>query len=166
MKYIFFKNVKTIEELKEQYKKLAFKHHPDKGGKLEDMQKINLEYDELFKLVKNTHRTKDGNTYTDNASDFNIPNNFKQVINAIIKFNCKIELCGNWIWVFNAFKYKEQLKELNFFYCSGKKAWAWTDAPTKNKHRLTLDEIRRLHGSEIIKEQEEQEEQKKISKAC
>lgn len=30
MIYKFFKDVKTIEELKAQYKKLAFEHHPDK----------------------------------------------------------------------------------------------------------------------------------------
>ena len=54
-------------------------------------------------------------------------------------------------------EYAQQLKELGFFYCSGKKAWAWTDLPAaKNRHRLTLDEIRRLHGSEIIKDEEAQ----------
>lgn len=166
MKYEFFKNVKTIEELKEQYKKLAFKHHPDKGGKLEDMQKINIEYDELFKIVKDTYKTADGKTYSKQSNYDEMPDTFKKIINAIINFNCKIELCGNWLWVFNGYQYKKELKELNFFYCSKKRAWAWTDTPTKkNKHKLTLDEIRRLHGSEIIKEQEEQEKQKQIQKA-
>lgn len=45
MQYKFFKNVTTLEELREQYKKLAFEHHPDKGGKNEDMQQINAEID-------------------------------------------------------------------------------------------------------------------------
>lgn len=45
----FFQNVNSIEELKEQYKKLCFQHHPDKGGKTEDMQQINAEFDELKK---------------------------------------------------------------------------------------------------------------------
>lgn len=43
MKYKFFENVKTIEELKRQYKTLAFKYHPDRGGNVEDMQHINAE---------------------------------------------------------------------------------------------------------------------------
>lgn len=63
MNYKFFDNVKTIEELKRQYKTLAFKHHPDRGGKVEDMQRINAEYDELYKRVKNIHETADGKTY-------------------------------------------------------------------------------------------------------
>jgi len=158
MNYKFFKNVQTIEELKQQYKKLAFAHHPDRGGKVEDMQAINAEYDELYKRVKNVHKSANGKTYTKQESKNDIPDKFRDIINAIITFNCKIELCGAWLWVFNAFQYKKQLKELGFFYCSNKKAWAWTDNPTKNKHKLTLEEIRRLHGSEVIREEEEKQQ--------
>ena len=158
MKYKFFKNVQTIEELKQQYKKLAFAHHPDRGGKVEDMQAINAEYDELYKRVKNVHKSANGKTYTKQESKNDIPDKFRDMINAIIAFNCKIELCGAWLWVFNAFQYKKKLKELGFFYCSNKKAWAWTDNPTKNKHKLTLEEIRRLHGSEVIREEEEKQQ--------
>ena len=156
MIYKFFKDVKTIEELKAQYKKLAFAHHPDKGGKTEDMQQINNEYDELFQRVKNVHATAGGKTYTKKEERADVPDKFREIINAIINFNCRIELCGSWLWVFNAYQYREELKKLDFFYCSGKKAWAWTDNPTNNKHKLTLEEIRRLHGSEIIKTEEEQ----------
>lgn len=156
MIYKFFKDVKSIEDLKAQYKKLAFANHPDRGGKTEDMQQINNEYDELFKRVKNVHATADGKTYTKKEEQTDVPDNFREIINAIITFNCKIELCGSWLWVFNAFHYRNELKALGFFYCSGKKAWAWTDNPTNNKHKITLEEIRRLHGSEIIKDEEQQ----------
>ena len=56
MIYKFFKDVKTIEELKSQYKKLAFAHHPDRGGNTADMQQINNEYDEIFTFI--TKKTK------------------------------------------------------------------------------------------------------------
>ena len=169
MKYVFFKNVETFEDLKEQYKKLGFKHHPDKGGKTEDMQQINAEYDELKKRVKDIHRDKNGKPYESKEKTADdIPDRFREIINAIIKFNIDIELCGSWIWVFKAYNYREQLKNLGFFYCNGKKAWAWAEQPTNNKHKLTLDEIRRLHGSEIVKtaEEEAEEEQKKIKGAA
>ena len=58
--------------------------------------------------------------------------------------------------------YDNYTEELGFFWCSAKKAWAWTDKPTENKFRLSLDEIRRLHGSEIIKE----EQNKKLLQAA
>lgn len=164
MKYRFFKNVDSVEELKAQYKKLAFKHHPDKGGKVEDMQQINAEYDELLKLVKFVHKTADGKTYTKKEEErADVPDKFREIIDAIITFQCRIELCGSWLWVFNAYAYKDRLKALGFFYCSAKKAWAWTDSPTNNKHKLTLEEIRRLHGSEVIKDGEE--ETKKLNRS-
>ena len=39
MKY--FKDCKTIEEVKSLYKKLAMENHPDKGGDTATMQAIN-----------------------------------------------------------------------------------------------------------------------------
>lgn len=153
MTYRYFSNVTTFEELKRQYKTLAFKYHPDReGGSVEAMQRINAEYDELKKYIGNVHETADGRTYTrEEAAD--VPDNFRAIINAIITFDCTIELCGSWLWVFNAYAYRKQLKELGFFWCSAKKAWAWTDKPTDNKYRLSLEEIRRLHGSEVIREE-------------
>lgn len=35
----WFNNPKTLEELKQQYKKLALKHHPDLGGNTADYKK-------------------------------------------------------------------------------------------------------------------------------
>ena len=37
----WFNNPETLEDLKKQYKKLAFQNHPDRGGKTSDMQEIN-----------------------------------------------------------------------------------------------------------------------------
>ncbi len=169
MNYRFFKDVQSVEELKTQYKKLAFEHHPDRGGKTEDMQAINAEYDELLKIVGKIHKTKDGKTYKRECRA-DVPDRFKEIINAIISFNCKIELCGSWIWVFNAYQYKDQLKELGFFWCNSKKAWAWTDNPTNNKIHYSLEQRRRMHGSEVIREEEENadngNEQKKLQGAA
>ena len=86
MIYKFFKDVKSIEELKSQYKKLAFQHHPDRGGNTADMQQINNEYDELLKRVKNVHATVDGKTYTKADEPADVPDNFRKIINAIISF--------------------------------------------------------------------------------
>ena len=152
MTFQYFKDVTTFEELKRQYKALAFKYHPDReGGSVQAMQRINAEYDELKKRVGNVHETANGKTYTrTDAAD--VPDNFRKIINAIITFDCRIELCGSWLWVFNAYAYRKQLKDLGFFWCSNKKAWAWTENPGENKYRLSLEEIRRLHGSEVMKE--------------
>ena len=44
----WFKDCDCIEELKSQFRKLAMAHHPDRGGRKEDMQEINAEYTALF----------------------------------------------------------------------------------------------------------------------
>ena len=102
MTYKYFENVTTFEELKRQYKTLAFKYHPDReGGSLEAMQRINAEYDQLKTHVGNVHETADGRTYTREAAA-DVRDNFRAIINAIITFDCTIELCGSWLWGFNA----------------------------------------------------------------
>ena len=46
---------KTLEELKKQYRKLVFQHHPDKGGDADKMKAVNNEYDALFSKLKDIH---------------------------------------------------------------------------------------------------------------
>lgn len=51
----WFNNPETLEDLKKQYKKLAFQNHPDRGGKTSDMQEINAEYEALFSRLIEDH---------------------------------------------------------------------------------------------------------------
>ena len=43
----YFKNINSLEQLKNNYKELLKANHPDNGGNLETMQDINCEYDAL-----------------------------------------------------------------------------------------------------------------------
>ena len=49
----YFKNVKSFEDLKNQFRELARKNHPDAGGDSNAMKSINCEYDALFAIWKN-----------------------------------------------------------------------------------------------------------------
>lgn len=48
----YFQAIGSLAELKKQYRKLAIENHPDKGGRAEVMQRINLEFEKLFALWK------------------------------------------------------------------------------------------------------------------
>lgn len=56
----YFKNVKSFEDLKSQFKALLKENHPDNGGDLEVMKEINVEYDALFPIWKNRKEVETG----------------------------------------------------------------------------------------------------------
>ena len=62
-----FKNVKSFEDLKSQYKQLLKANHPDNGGDVSKMQEINVEYDALFKIWKDRHEATTGEKVTETA---------------------------------------------------------------------------------------------------
>lgn len=143
---VYFKNVKSIQELKKQYRDLVMQYHPDLNEEdtTEIMQNINSEYNQLFAKVKNVFTNAEGKIYekenTENVDDF------KNILNKIITFkDCKIEVIGNWLWVYGNTKYyKEILKSLNFNWINNKKAWSYHKDKyfKKSKKEYTLEELR------------------------
>lgn len=93
MKY--FKNVANVKELKAEYKKLARKHHPDMGGDVEIMKKINEEFDFLVATlpdeVKSDVKNFRSEFYTQNGwagSNYDYNLSMKDIANKVRNF-CK-----------------------------------------------------------------------------
>ncbi len=155
----YFKNVNTLEELRRQYKNLLKKYHPDNAsGSTEATQEINAEYDKLFKALKDRHENNATSNKEDTAKtdfntmkyDFTEDYKLREVLQQIITFDgITIELCGSWIWAFNSYIYRKELKELGFRYASKKQAWYWhSETFHKKSHRtLSMDAIRSYYGS-------------------
>lgn len=144
----YFKNVQSLEELRRQYKDLLKKYHPDnKNGSTQACQEINAEYDKLFKALKDKHENATSSKYDFNAeSDKAI----RDILQKIIKFtNATIEVCGSWVWVFNSYEYRTELKGMGFKFASKKKAWYWhgEEYQKKSHKSLSMDRIRDLYGS-------------------
>ena len=146
----YFKDVNTLEELRKQYKELLKMHHPDNGGNVSDMQEINTEYDQLFKILKNRHEksadSKENNAKTDFNNmkyDFTEDQKLREVLQRIITFEgINIEIVGCWIWVDgNTYEYKDALKEIGFKWAREKKKWYFhTEAFRKrSKKKLSMD---------------------------
>ena len=64
---MYFKNVKSLEDLKSQFRSLALKNHPDAGGDPEVMKEINVEYDALFAIWKSRQEKETGNPVQESA---------------------------------------------------------------------------------------------------
>ncbi len=150
MTYRFFQKVETLEDLRAQYKKLAMQYHPDRGGSTEDFQALGAEYEELLKTVGSTRRNKDGETYTKQGYNA-AADRFKDIIDRIIHYDVTIEICGCWVCVGNAYNYRKELKEAGFFWCSSKKMWAWAEEPYTTAVKISMDRIREIYGSEVVK---------------
>ena len=158
MKY--FNNVSNLSELRKQYKELLKKYHPDNGGNVADMQEINAEYDNLFKILKDKHDSKatDSNkTSFDNMQyDFAEDEKLREMLEKIIGFSSiTLEVIGNWLWAFDSYNYRKELKELGFRYAKNKKAWYWHSESFRKKSRksLSMDDIRSYYGSTEIRAQ-------------
>ncbi|MDD4779235.1 MAG: molecular chaperone DnaJ [Tissierellia bacterium] len=149
----FFANCKTLEELKKEYKKLAMLHHPDRGGRLETMQAVNNEYDELFPLLKNKHNKEN----TKNQTTEGI-NDYKDIINQLIKYrDITIELCGTWLYVYGdgTKAIKDIISDLGFWWANKKKMWYLKpEGFISHKHKTwSMDAIRETYGSNKIETQ-------------
>jgi len=142
-----FTSPKDLSELRNQYKTLVFKHHPDVSGydSIEVMKLINNEYE---KLTKDLAR---GLKYEDSEIEFS--ELFRQKIEVLLKLDgILIEIIGNWIWVTGETKkHKDALKEMSFRFAPKKVAWYFKNYKfyKRNKEK-DLDEIRSMYGSQVV----------------
>lgn len=148
--YKYFKNCKTKEDAKKLYKKLAFKHHPDKGGDVEVMKAINNEFDDFMKNFKEEKDSKKEYEFTATT--------YRKLIEQLIKFdNIVIDIVGCFIWVTgNTYSIKEELKQLGFRYSKNKKSWyVAPEEYMKNrvnyKKKYSMNEIKNKYGCTSIK---------------
>lgn len=63
----YFKKVSSYDDLKEQYRVMIKKNHPDNGGDKEVMQEINCEYEALFRIWKQKKAAETGEEITETA---------------------------------------------------------------------------------------------------
>lgn len=149
MKY--FQNINTLDDLKSAYRRLAMKHHPDRGGDLETMKAINAEHDALFETLKKRHNE----TADDDRKTTETAEEFREVIAALMKLDgLDVELCGSWLWIGgNTKEHKEALKAIGCRWSNNKKLWYWRHNEEGRKwHRgnRTMGEIRTKYGSQTF----------------
>jgi curved DNA-binding protein CbpA len=147
----FFEKVRTLDELRKEYHRLAFLHHPDKGGNTKTMQAINNQYEVLTKKLINSHED-----YSDERKDWemHVSEELQRMIEKVIHLDgVTIELIGTWLWISgNTYAVKEKLKAIGCKYSPPKSAWYWHEGEyVKNNNSLhSMDELRNLWGHQEI----------------
>lgn len=148
----FFENIKTLNELKKAYKELARKYHPDLGGSVEEMQKINAEYDDMLAwFAKYGDRTEKEKASAEQGAE--IPSWFRDIISKLVTLtDIQIEIIGGWIWLSGAVgKHLRKIQSLGFEYSRKQNRYYKNDGvKTKRASRLSMDTIREIYGSQII----------------
>ena len=159
MRFEYFKaDFRTpIEEIKRQYHRLVLAHHPDRGGDLRAMQKVNEEWDWLKKHNYDIHEASNGAVYTDErqVAPDDVTERFATLINALIRLDgVGIEVCGSFIWLSgNTYEWRKAIKALGFRWARRKQMWYL--APTNYRRtsgEWSMDEIRAYHGSQVVTE--------------
>ena len=155
MKY--FEAARTLEDVKQLYKKLARDLHPDCNPERDttaEFQEMQRQYNEAFKRLKNVHINKDGETYERDTEE--TPEQFADLINALLKMpGLMIELCGSWLWITGDTRsHKDELKVLGFKWSKNKSAWYFHFEPYRkhSKKSVDLDTIRAMYGSQKFTE--------------
>ena len=146
MKSKFFYQCRTLREIKQKYKELAMKHHPDRGGDNKTMQEINLEY---ALIINNPFYGFSNQSEGEKQAYVEFP----EVIGKIIHLDLIIEVIGNWVWVSGeTYLYKDHLKEIGLYFAPNKKMWYWRprEYSSNNRNPLPIEKIRALYGSDTV----------------
>lgn len=153
--YNYLFSASTPEELKKRYIELIKTNHPDKGGSVETCQEINAIFDKLQHHPKFNGKHQATEEATEEKPQGVGPKTLEIIANLAGFEGLHLEICGSWLWVTgDTWNYRAELKSQGLKWASNKKAWffheyEWT---RKNRHSMTMDEIRENHGSEKIKE--------------
>ncbi len=154
----FFIDCRTIEQVKNRYRDLAKKHHPDLGGNTARMQAINIEYAEAMRRAipseENEYRREQANA------------GFKPLREAIefavtLPENISVNICGFWLWLEGeTYLCKDRIKSftsadgIRFRWSKHKQSWYFAAVPSLNRsgHCYSFEEIEAIHGREVFTE--------------
>jgi hypothetical protein len=158
MKLNYFINIHNLEELRKEYRRLAFLHHPDRGGVTSIMQAVNNEYEYLSENLINSNESfsTERKVYETWVSDA-----MKEKINVVITIEgITIEVIGSWLWITGlTYPVRELLRAAGFSFSHNKVAWFFHvgNYHKTNNNRYELEDIRNMFGSFEIEKEEKRE---------
>ena len=156
---LWFSNCNSVDELKKEFRRLVFIHHPDKGGNVKTMQELNAEFTSRLSYL--TNRASQSDASYNVQGEVNIGERYREVIEKIIHLpRIEIEICGSWIWVGGDTKpVSPTLKAAGLFWSSNKQKWYWRPSTQASVRRrqMPISWIRHHYGSAFIQQEPAQQ---------
>lgn len=150
----WFFTCKTLDEAKKIYRDLMKKYHPDLGGDTATAQAINAAYDAFCNRYM--HDSFTSYEQTSGKTAYANRDTFGYILRQVMGLNVKIEIIGYWIYCFDSYESRTELQGMGFWFSKKHKAWVFSGGKKKLiKSKYSTDDIRNMHGSEVIKEKEE-----------
>ncbi len=147
----YFENITNLDDLRKAYHRLAFEHHPDRGGDNLIMQTINAQYERLSKklIYSSDDFSEERKVYERNLS-----HELRKIIERVILLEgVTIELIGSWLWISgNTFPIREKLKSEGFKFSPPKLAWYWHEGEfiKRSKSLQSMEELRDYWGHQYV----------------
>lgn len=147
----YFLGATTVEEIKARYRRLAFSHHPDRGGDAEVMKVVNRQYhEELRQCHGETSRDSTGHEHTYHYNE-TVEQAVMDKLGELLRLalpNIRIMLVGTWIWIDGETKpLKEKLKVQGFRWHGQREKWYWhTGRYRRGQSRGEFDQLAAKYG--------------------
>lgn len=164
----YFEGIQDIPSLRERYKKLVFRYHPDLNPEKDDsiMKLVNCEYERLLEIFRAKDSHFQSFSEEKKADEARFDKELREKLDTLFCFpdEIVIEICGSWIWLSGETrKHKEVIKEKGFFFSGDKKKWYWkpSDYKRKNWKKWDIEKIRAVYGSEEYRKKYQEKEKEK-----
>ena len=149
---MYFQDCQSPSDVKTRYRRLAMKHHPDRGGDTETMKAVNLAYEQALKGMHgfvDTDEQGRAHTYRYNEEwERSIIEKVGIALGLRMR-NTKVWIVGTWVWIEGDTKpHKDRLKE-NFRWHSKRQMWYWRPVQYRTKYnpKMTFEDLQEVYGS-------------------
>lgn len=157
----YFAGCKSLNDIKQIYRRLAMEHHPDKGGSADIFRAVTDEYNAATRYFAKYGPMNDAGQHdqeqTTEAQESAIFENdaYRAALDAVINIEgIIIEVVGSWIWITGTtYPHRAKFSAAGYIFAGAKKAWYFRteeNRTTRSKKGTTLDDIRNKYGSERV----------------
>ena len=158
----YFKLIEvTIQNVREEFRRLCLKLHPDKGGNEFEFKEMQAEYERLTDRLASGEKAKAERE--ERKTDFTSEGEkaIAEIISRLMTLNgIVIEVCGSWLWLDGkTWENKPALDELGFRWSRAKKRMYWSpylSGKYKRRGCKSMSKIRSEYGSDIYETGENQ----------